>query len=74
MKKRYAVLTAIENEGEISEDTNPAFMYLLKKALLLALRERGFLNEVQYRHADESLLQQRQSRARALRRRREGEE
>lgn len=41
-------------------DTDSSFLYHLQLGVLLALKERGTLNAMQYRHAEEKLKRQRQ--------------
>lgn len=47
----------IHTEGDrpVTQETDPGFWRLLKLGLLLALRERGLLNDVQLRLAREKL-------------------
>lgn len=59
MAKRYASLEAIENDRKITRETDEAFLHQLQSGLLLALKEQGRLNEMQYRHAQDRLNQQR---------------
>lgn len=66
MVKKFAELQTIEHNEEITGDTHYEFLYHLKKALLLALRERGRINAMQYRHAEELLKRQRRDRAKMI--------
>lgn len=66
MKKHFSQLQRIENNHDITGNTDDLFLYHLKQALLLALRERGRLNMIQYRHAEHQLLQQRRAGERIL--------
>lgn len=59
MGKKYAALQRIDNDRKITKDTDNAFLLHLENALLLALKERGILNTMQYRYAEEKLMQQR---------------
>ena len=59
MAKQYASLEAIENNHKITKDTDYEFLHHLQSGLLLALKERGRLNGMQYRCAQERLNQQR---------------
>ena len=59
MAKQYASLEAIENDRKITKETDNEFLHQLQSGLLLALKERGRLNEMQYRHAQDRLNQQR---------------
>ena len=59
-------LQRIENDQRITNDDQYPFLHHLKLALLLALRERGQLNAMQHRYAEEKLDQQRRERAKML--------
>lgn len=59
MAKQYASLEAIENDRKITKEADYEFLHQLQSGLLLALKERGRLNEMQYRHAQDRLNQQR---------------
>lgn len=59
MARRFAELQHIENNEEITKETQYEFFYHLQSAMLLALREQGKLNAMQCRHAEEKLKQQR---------------
>lgn len=59
MAKRFASLEAIQNNRKITKETDYEFLHQLQSGLLLALKERGCINEMQYRHAQERLNQQR---------------
>ena len=59
-------LQRIENDQWITNDDQYPFLHHLQGALLLALRERGQLNAMQHRHAEEKLDQQRIARAKEL--------
>lgn len=56
--KKYAALQRVDNDHPITKDANSAFIYHLQHSLLLALKERGRLSEMQYRHAAKRLTQQ----------------
>lgn len=58
--KDVAVLQSIENNREIIWDTDCEFLFEYQKAMLLALKELGTLNEVQYRYAEQTLKFQKQ--------------
>ncbi|MBM6926447.1 hypothetical protein [Pseudoflavonifractor phocaeensis] len=58
MTKPYASLEQIEHNHKITQETDHAFLYLLQGGLLLALKEQGRLNEMQYRQAQDCLDQQ----------------
>ena len=59
MTKQFAKLQRIDNNETITKETHYEFLYHLQSALLLALREQGRLNIMQYRHAEEKLKEQR---------------
>lgn len=54
----HAVLHSIENERNITRETDGEFLFEFQKAALLALKESGRLNEQQYRYAEEKLKSQ----------------
>lgn len=54
-----AVLQTIENNREIIWDSDSEFLFEYQKAMLLALKELGTLDEVQYRYAEATLKEQR---------------
>ena len=58
-----AVLRYVENDRRITEEQDAKFLYLLQNAVLLALKEAGRLNEMQYRYAEEKLKTQRRENA-----------
>ena len=58
-----AVLRYVENDRRITEEQDAKFLYLLQNAVLLALKETGRLNEMQYRYAEEKLKTQRRENA-----------
>ena len=66
IRKKFAALQQIDNGRKITPDSDYEFLYQLQTALLLALRERGTLNAMQYRQAEEKLKQQRRNRAKRL--------
>lgn len=66
MAKRFAVLQRIDHNEPITKETHYEFIHHLQNALLLALREQGRLNAMQYRHGAEKLRQQRRDRARCI--------
>ncbi len=59
MAKQFASLKRIDNNRKITEETDEAFLHRLQTGLLLALKEQGRLNEMQYRYAQRLLDQQR---------------
>jgi len=64
MAKSFAKLQKIDNDRQITQEKDDQFLYRLQTSLLLALKEQGRLNEMQYRHAEERLNMQRCDRAR----------
>ena len=73
MAGRFAELRCIDNNEAITQETHYEFLYHLQRAMLLALRERGRLNAMQYRHAEEKLKQQRRNRAKEILKKGEGQ-
>jgi len=69
MSKQYSLLLKIDNNTEITQEKSYIFLFHLQNALLLALRDRGRLTHMQYRHAEEMLRKQR----RDLAKRKQGE-
>ena len=61
MARQFAELQRIDNNEVITKETHYEFLYHLQSALLLALREQGRLNIMQYRHAEEKLKEQRRN-------------
>lgn len=55
MRKKYVSLHHIENDHDITMNTDLAFLHLLQQGLLLAMKEQGHLNEFQYRYAEDKL-------------------
>ena len=53
-----AVLQTIENNREIRWDSDSEFLFEYQKAMLLALKELGTLDEMQYRYAEATLREQ----------------
>ena len=53
-----AVLRSFENDRRITKEQDHAFLYAYQRAVLLALKEAGRLNETQYRYAEEKLKEQ----------------
>ena len=66
MARRFAELQHIENNEEITKETQYEFLYHLQSAMLLALREQGRLDVMQHRHAEEKLKRQRRNRAKKI--------
>lgn len=61
MAKRFASLARIDNNRKVTEETDGEFLYRLQSGLLMALKEQGRLNQMQYRHAQERLDHQRRA-------------
>lgn len=55
MRRKIPKLQKIDNDRAISMETDSVFLLALQNSLLLALREQGRLNEMQYRIAAEQL-------------------
>ena len=55
MMRRKVLLLQIENDREISPETDEEFFDALWRSLLLALKEDGFMNEAQLRRAEEKI-------------------
>lgn len=58
MMRRKVLLLQIENDREISPETDVEFFDALWRSLLLALKEDGFINEAQLRRAEEKIRTQ----------------
>ena len=58
MMRREVLLLQIENDREISPETDEEFFDVLWRSLLLALKEDGFINEAQLRRAEEKIRTQ----------------
>lgn len=58
MKRRYATLTEIKHNRPITKDNHAKFLYILQNGLLMALKEQGILNLMQYRQGLEKLREQ----------------
>ena len=66
MARKLAHLSHIEPNDPITKETHYEFLFHIQNALLLALREQGNLNPMEYHHAEEKLKAQRIRRARNL--------
>ena len=55
MRKKYVSLHHIRNDHDITMNTDVEFLHLLQQGLLLALKEQGCLDELQYRNAVDRL-------------------
>lgn len=53
-----ARLLGVENNREITKETDSQFLFEYQRAILLELKEKGVLNEMQYRYAEEKLKKQ----------------
>ena len=53
-----AVMQSVENGRRITKERDQEFLYAFQRAVLLALKEAGRLNEMQYRYAEEELKAQ----------------
>lgn len=62
MEKQFAVLQKTEQDGIITQETHPGFLWLLQRAMLLGLQEQGHLGIPEYRRAEEALNRQYRSR------------
>ena len=51
-------LLDIENDREITKETDSQFLFEYQRAVLLTLKDKGVLNEMQYRYAEEKLKKQ----------------
>ena len=58
MMRRKVLLLQIENDREISPETDVEFFDALWRGLLLSLKEDGFMNEAQLRRAEEKIRTQ----------------
>ena len=64
--RKFAQLERIDNHEAVTKENHDEFLHHLQQAMLLALRERGMLNVMQYRYADENLNRQRRDRAKKM--------
>lgn len=53
-----ARLVKIENDREITKETDSQFLFEYQRAILLELKDRGVLNEIQCQYAEEKLKKQ----------------
>lgn len=53
-----ARLIKIENDREITKESDSRFLFEYQRAVLLELKDKGVLNEIQYRYAEEKLKKQ----------------
>ena len=61
MMRDRAVLQSIEHNRRITGEKDGEFLFLYQKAVLLALKEAGQLNETQFRYAEGKLKEQRRA-------------
>lgn len=54
-KRIHPRLTSIAQNRPVTPEENRFFLRHLRRALILALKEQGLLNEMQYRQAEEIL-------------------
>ena len=53
-----ARLAGIDQDRTITKETDPEFWFQYQRAILLALKDDGILNEIQYRYAEDRLKDQ----------------
>ena len=53
-----ARLRGIENDRKITRETDSQFLFEYQRAILLELKDKGVMNEIQYRYAEEKLKKQ----------------
>lgn len=53
-----ARLIKIENDREITKETDSQFLFAYQRAVLLTLKDKGILEEEQYQYAEEMLKKQ----------------
>ena len=56
--KEHAILQTIENDRKITMESDRDFLFEYQKAMLLALKEHGTLDDVQYKYAEQLLKEQ----------------
>lgn len=56
--KTFFRLIEVQNEHAIAKSSDANFLFLIQHAALLGLKDVGCLNEMQFRQAEEMLLQQ----------------
>lgn len=59
-------LVRVEDNRTITRQIDSAFFYEFQRGVLLSLKEFGTLTEMQFKHAEETLKEQRQAAIRAL--------
>ena len=65
--KRFGKLYRIDFNECITSEKHFDYLYHIQLSLLLALKDLGSLDRMQYRQAEEKLKKQRQDRAKAIR-------
>lgn len=53
-----ARLVRIEDDREVTKENDSQFLFEYQQTILLELKDRGVLNEIQYRYAEEKLKKQ----------------
>lgn len=61
MMKGQTILERIEHDRPTDWDSDGEFLFAYERAALLALKELGTLNEMQYRYAEDGLKKQRRT-------------
>ena len=56
--EEQARLLVTENDREITKESDSQFLFEYQWAILLELKGKGVLNEIQYRYAEEKLKKQ----------------
>ena len=56
-KRIYPELLRIDKNRPVTAETDSRFLLQLSESILLALKERGLLNEMQYKNAETRLNQ-----------------
>lgn len=57
--KEQAILQRIEHDRKITWESDRQFLLEYQRLILLALRDGGILNEIQYQYAEQNLKQRR---------------
>lgn len=63
--RMHFISTGLENCDVITKHTNCNFIFLIQRSMLWGLKEAGHLNEMQYRQAEATLLEQHRENIRA---------
>jgi len=58
MDNKIARLVGIENQVDINKDSQVEFLFQYQKAVLLALSEKGIINEIQCQQCIDKLTKQ----------------